>query len=109
MLRSQDFADEALSAKRKRLFLARRRLSSGFQKPHQQSEPFAAEVAQLPAVHGTHGLVQFLEQLEPFGADPHANDPPILALAATADQLALFEAIEQARHVRVAGNHPLAD
>ena len=47
--------------------------------------------------------------LRPSGRDPGHHRSPVLGFAAARDQLALFQAVEQAGDVRIAGNHAAGD
>jgi hypothetical protein len=49
------------------------------------------------------------EEMQPSGGDAGKNHPAIFGFAATSDQAALFEAVEEAGDIRVVSDHPGGD
>jgi len=72
-------------------------------------ELFRGKVAQLAAVQFVHGLIQFVQQPEPFCGDASLNHATVLGFPRAGDQSSGFHAVKQASDVRVARDKPPAD
>src|SRR5256885_10519079 len=59
-------------------------------------------------VYSTHGLIELFQYLQPGSGDPRLDHAAIVLLPFTHNQSALFHSVEQASHVRVVRNHPVA-
>ena len=66
-------------------------------------------VGKLAFMKVPYRLVQLFQKRQAFRGNPGHDDPAVVFLAFARDQSALFHAIEQTRHVRIARNHPIAD
>ena len=56
-----------------------------------------------------HRFIKAGQQLKPFRRDSRKHRPAVLRLTAPRNQTALLEAVEQARNVRIPGNHAAGD
>lgn len=56
-----------------------------------------------------HWDIEAIQLSQPFRSDAGHDRSPVLCLAGARDQSALFEAIQQARNIRVACNHATGD
>ena len=54
-------------------------------------------------------LVEFFQKLQSFLSDPHRDDAPVQPFAGARHKPAGLKAVEEARNVRVAGQHPVGD
>ncbi len=54
-------------------------------------------------------LVELFEELQPFLSDPNRDDASVQPFAGARHKPAGLEAVEEARNVRVAGQHPVGD
>jgi len=68
-------------------------------------EPGRGEMAQLAAVEFAHGWVETLEEVEGAGGDAGGDDAAVIFGAFAGDETEFIEAVEEAGHVRVAGDH----
>src|SRR4051812_33841590 len=66
-------------------------------------------MSKLTAMKATDRVVELPQELQPALADAGADDAPVGPFPRTAEQLAVFKLVEQACHVRVSGDHALAD
>lgn len=53
--------------------------------------------------------IQAAQQVEALLGDPSFDHSPIVGLALPSDETGLFQAVQQPGHVRVVGDHALAD
>ena len=72
----------------------------------QRLEPPLAERPELTSVQRCDGTLQPVEEATSLARDPSGYDPPVLALPRSARQSALFESVEESRHVRVTHRRP---
>ena len=56
-----------------------------------------------------HWLIQLFQEGQTFRRNPGHDDSAIVFLPLACNQSALFHAVKEARHVRIARNHALAD
>ena len=81
---------------------------------------FFEKFLKLPDTRGTHvreltlvqivdRLIEFLQLLQAFGSDACLDDAAVVRLAFPGDVTTFLEAIEQTGHIRIAGNHVIAD
>jgi len=66
-------------------------------------------MAELALVQLANRRIETFQDAQTFPGDPRFDYAAIIGLALTSDQAALFHAVEQAGHVRVVGDHAVAD
>src|SRR5579872_2410831 len=66
-------------------------------------------MAELSLVHVGHWPIEFPQELQSLRGDARENHAAVFGFAAPRDQRALFEAVEQAGDVGVAGDHTLGN
>src|ERR1700688_929374 len=64
---------------------------------------------EIPPVQGAHRSIKRFQKLETLWCYISLDHATIVALAFASDEVALFHAVQQARNVRVARDHALAD
>ena len=75
----------------------------------QQFQPGRGHVAKLSPVQVVYGLIELFEEFQAIRGDTGLNDAPVVILPLAGDQTVFFHAIQEAGHVRVAGNHSIGD
>jgi len=80
-----------------------------FQEFNQEIEAIALHVAELAAMGLVNRLIKLGEEGQASFGDGGADDAAIGGLAMAGDQAAFFQAIQEAGHIGVAGNHAAGD
>jgi hypothetical protein len=66
-------------------------------------------VAELRLVQIMNRLIELFEQLQAFGSNAGDDHATVVLLTLAGDPALLFQAIEEAGHVRIAGDHALGN
>src|SRR5215467_16148911 len=69
----------------------------------------AGETSKLSAMEFQHRSIKLLENFEPISGDARFYDTAIFGLTLTSDQGALLHAIQEPCHIRIVGDHAVAD
>jgi hypothetical protein len=84
---------------------SRNLLPAGEQQTRQFTEFPGTEMTKLAAMKVANRLIEMSKKVEPLGCNVNENLAPVGMPAAAADEAALFEAVEEAGNVRLAGDH----
>ena len=85
------------------------RLAGLTQQTGEETQTFVAKVPEKVAMRGANGFIELRQEFQAFRRNAGHDCPPVLAFAATGDQGALLEAVEEPGNIRVPGDHAVAD